>query len=1009
MDKKLILLAVIVLVLGLADGASAVYLAVDIVCPIRGEDPNYVIRNERTSKGGGYLAWGHGWGDLSRHDGAALNNADGSGVNIYMSIGYEGDMSLKVLGLTFIGDGQDCTGLPVEGSGPIANSYLISHRHWGGDPYDPNEGQYGDGSMYIRFSGGGLVVGDYSLTTYHNCPNNAPWDMNSPAYPPDWHVDEGDDSIMPTVNVYGPGVIQEHDGETYDVNVAIQHVTDDESLIPSKVKWSYNGSGDVTVVFRAAPGSDYRIGGAGVVNAFILEGGDPGMATNPRPTGGATEVHPDVILLWKAGLYAAKHDVYFSADFNDVNDSNSTALVSDDQEPSEYDPAGSLTLGEKYYWRIDEVNVAHPNSPWPGAIWNFTVEDGKATKPRVGHGDLPQDVNLAWTPGKFAVTHDLYFGTDKDDVKDANTSSPEFINNFPLDSNSYEIPYLLELGESYYWRVDEHNSVYGTAKGDVWSVGVRNYLVIDDFQSYNLVDNPITNTWLDGMRDLPGPPYFEVVNGAILFLGTAYEEQGEEQRDPVHDGNQSMYFAYDNTGTWSGDVPYYSEAELGFDPTRDLTEYGIKALVLQFYGDPNADANVPYNQMYLTLGDGSGNVASIDYGHYPEQDANDLNEDEWHEWNLDLEDFNDAGVNIDDVNKLIIGFGIPGSEAPNTPGGLGEIFFDGIRLYLSRCVHAIAKPPMDITEDCKVNMADVAVLGGDWLLYDFTVTPEAPPTGPILRYQFNETSGVTAYDMAGSYDGTGKKRNAGDTDWEDFVPLWDPNGKYGGCVNIDEDPVSDDDYFIQVPSAALTDNITDALTISVWLKWESGSDVLFSVYGGTGAGYNHLLGAEVRGDEEFVGGSINDTSAGASGETELWVATDWNHFGYVKDADAKYMAFYINGTLMGENDEATARNIFANLEPWPNDQVRIGSSAERPAGFDDTYKGLVDDFRIYDYGLSQAQVAYIVQGDAATTPLYVPLESDADVYDEEPANSKAVNFRDFALIVQDWLDELMWP
>jgi hypothetical protein len=522
------------------------------------------------------------------------------------------------------------------------------------------------------------------------------------------------------------------------------------------------------------------------------------------------------------------------------------------------------------------------------------------------------------------------------------------------------------------------------------------------------MSNLITNTWLDGMRDLPDPPYFEIVNGAILYLGTAYEEQEPEQRNPVKGGEQSMYFAYDNTGGWFGDVPYYSEAELGFDPTRDLTEYGVKALVLQFYGDPNADANVPYNQMYLLLEDGDGNTGKIDYGHYPGQDMSHLNETEWHEWNLDLEDFNDAGVDITDVAKLIIGFGIPGNET--TPGGLGEIFFDDIRLYLSRCVTVIAKPPMDISGDCKVNMGDVAALSSDWLLYDFTVTPEAPPTGPVLRYQFNETSGVTAYDMAGGYDGTGKKRNAGDTDWEDFVPLWDAGGKFGGCVRIDRDPVSDDNYFIQVPSEALTDNITDALTVSAWLKWDpDGSGHFLSVYGGSGLGYSEMLTVTANGDEDGIGGGISDRTAGTSGGTKLWSATDWNHFAFVKDANAKYLGVYINGKLVGENDKATATDIFANLEPWPNDQVRIGSSAEKPQAFDDQWTdGLVDDFRIYNYGLSQAQVAYVVQGDTAT-PLYIPLASKADVYDGEPANSKAVNFRDYALVLLDWLDELMWP
>ncbi|MHC4617044.1 MAG: LamG domain-containing protein [Planctomycetota bacterium] len=317
---------------------------------------------------------------------------------------------------------------------------------------------------------------------------------------------------------------------------------------------------------------------------------------------------------------------------------------------------------------------------------------------------------------------------------------------------------------------------------------------------------------------------------------------------------------------------------------------------------------------------------------------------------------------------------------------------------------------MDITNDCKVDMGDVAALSNNWLLYDFTVVPEAPPTGPVLRYLFNETVGITATDISGNgYHGTGKKRNAGDTDWEDFAPLWDAGGKFGGCVKMDEDPVSDDDYFIQAPSEALTDNITDALTVSVWLKWESnGSGDIFSVWGGTGAGYNEMFRVSASGDGNDLGGSIGDTSAGAGGDAGLWPSTDWNHFAFIKDAGAKYMGVYINGKLVGETNKAGATNIFANLEAWPYDQVRIGCSAEKPAGFDDTWRGLVDDFRIYDYGLSQPQVAYIVQGDSLT-PLYIPMESKADLYDEEPANSKAVNFRDLALIVADWLDELMWP
>ncbi|MHC4620284.1 MAG: hypothetical protein ACYTEQ_21255, partial [Planctomycetota bacterium] len=387
MGKRLILLTSIVLVAGLVNSASAIYLAVDIAYPRTEGDPNREARNDVTKEAGWY-EWASGrWGDLSYHDpvwaaqpsggGPDPSGIQGTGVDVRIKVGYEGDTSLKCLGMTFNGDGGEPIGIPPDADNERCNSWIISHRHWGDQPDDPNAPRYSNGSIFLTMTGGGLVKGNYRLETYHNCPNNIPWDANSEWYPPDWYVDDGNDRIMPTVTVYGPGVEQKHDEETYDVNVIIQSVTDDDDLIPSVVKWCYNGVGDVTVMFRAAPGGDGRVGGAAVLNAFVLEGGDPGMATFPRPGSGMTGVHPAVVLLWKPGLYAEKHDVYFSTDFNDVNDG--TALVSDDQDANEYDPPGLLTLARKYYWRIDEVNVAHPNTPWPGMVWNFTIDDGKAT------------------------------------------------------------------------------------------------------------------------------------------------------------------------------------------------------------------------------------------------------------------------------------------------------------------------------------------------------------------------------------------------------------------------------------------------------------------------------------------------------------------------------------------------------------------------------------------------------------------------------------------------------
>ena len=65
-----------------------------------------------------------------------------------------------------------------------------------------------------------------------------------------------------------------------------------------------------------------------------------------------------------------------------------------------------------------------------------------------------------------------------------------------------------------------------------------------------------------------------------------------------------------------------------------------------------------------------------------------------------------------------------------------------------------------------------------------------------------------------------------------------------------------------------------------------------------------------------------------------------------------------------------------------------------------------DDARIYNYTLDANEVTYLMSlgGDK-----YYPLTSIANLSDDEPANSKAVNFKDFAVLADDWRDELLWP
>jgi hypothetical protein len=101
-----------------------------------------------------------------------------------------------------------------------------------------------------------------------------------------------------------------------------------------------------------------------------------------------------------------------------------------------------------------------------------------AHRPQPANGDdyVLQDIELGWSPGVYAVTHNLYFGTDFDEVNEADTDSVLLVGPGLTDA-SYAPPSLLDWGQEYFWRIDEVNDVDPNSpwKGDVWSFTVEPY------------------------------------------------------------------------------------------------------------------------------------------------------------------------------------------------------------------------------------------------------------------------------------------------------------------------------------------------------------------------------------------------------------------------------------------------------------------------------------------------------------------------------------------------------
>ncbi len=274
------------------------------------------------------------------------------------------------------------------------------------------------------------------------------------------------------------------------------------------------------------------------------------------------------------------------------------------------------------------------------------------SNPPNGSVDVKQTAILTWNAGDAAASHEVYFGTDADTVKNADTGSPEYKGSRNLGSESYD-PGQLEWDTAYYWRVDEvnENNPDSPWTGALWSFTTANFLIVDDMESYNDLnpDEPGSNriylAWVDGF-DNPA------INGSTVgHLDPPFAEQ-----TIVHSGNQSMPFAYDN-------AVGKSEATLTLTDTRDWTVNGVDTLGIWYIGDP---ANAP-ETMYVVLNDTSG---------ADNPNPNAAQAEDWTEWRIDLQAF---GINLTNVNTIALGFG---NRSNPVAGGAGSVFFDDIRLYL---------------------------------------------------------------------------------------------------------------------------------------------------------------------------------------------------------------------------------------------------------------------------------------------------------------------------------------
>jgi hypothetical protein len=279
----------------------------------------------------------------------------------------------------------------------------------------------------------------------------------------------------------------------------------------------------------------------------------------------------------------------------------------------------------------------------------FFYIPAKAGEPYPADGaiDVPVDVTLKFRPGRNALEHNLYFGDDMQAVIDSTDPAAT------LNYRTYG-PLSLELGKTYYWRIDEVNDLNPDSPwaGDIWSFTTLDYIVVEDFEHYSdYPPNEVFMTWVDG--------YGDPTNGSTAgypepdFVNNGHYLEGEI----VHGGWWSMPLFYDNSAGIS---------EVTRTLNADWTENGVDTLTLWFYGNQNNSDET----MYVAL---NGDAVVTHFDSF----ASTLTE--WTRWDIPLEQFVSRGADLSNVQTMSIGFG---NKANPIPGGSGVVYFDDIRLYL---------------------------------------------------------------------------------------------------------------------------------------------------------------------------------------------------------------------------------------------------------------------------------------------------------------------------------------
>jgi hypothetical protein len=299
------------------------------------------------------------------------------------------------------------------------------------------------------------------------------------------------------------------------------------------------------------------------------------------------------------------------------------------------------------------------------------------------------------------------------------------------------------------------------------------------------------------------------------------------------------------------------------------------------------------------------------------------------------------------------------------------------RLVLDNVCEAVGGA--DFNGDDVVDEKDLKVVAQDWLLTG-GMGPVPDANYLVVHYNFDETSGSTAYDSSSpAYNGAVQVVSSG-------LPktnAWDPSGQDAGCINFD----GNTKVTVASASSAFA-GVSSAVTVSLWVNGNAAvqPDPAWGMAFQAGKpGEDRVLLAHIPTANNtgvmFESGGYNVQRLFWSSATESDWEGQWNHYVFTLDTVAGLARIYCNGDKKAERGATTVVSGISSF--------MVGNGLVGGANYE--YFGRIDDSRVYSYALSPDEVLSMYSGGQ------LPPDSPANLYLDE-----IIDFKDFAAFASLW-------